>query len=43
VAALSRGAALFEEAGDTQTATVLQRLVATMAKQLEDSSSGRDE
>jgi hypothetical protein len=43
MAVLSRGAVLFEEAGDRQTATTLQRLLAEMAKQIEDSSSGSDE
>jgi hypothetical protein len=43
LAALSRGADFFEEAGDRQTATTLEQLVATMAEQIEDSSSDRDE
>jgi hypothetical protein len=43
MAALSRGAGLFEEAGDGQTAKALQRLLAIMAKQMEGSASNGDE
>jgi hypothetical protein len=43
VAALSRAAAFFEEAGDRETATALQRLLLTLTEHMKNSSSDRNE